>query len=54
MKIIIYVNLILVCVGIYIWLYFIFCENVYCEDVFIKNRLIEMYYISIYIKQFKV
>lgn len=53
MKIIIYVNLILVCEGIYIWLYFIFCENVYCEDVFIKNRLIEMYYVSID-KEFKV
>lgn len=53
MKIIIYVNLILVCEGIYIWLYFIFCENVYCEDVFIINRLIEMYYVSID-KEFKV
>lgn len=46
MKIIIYVNSISACEGIYIWLHSTLCENAYCEDVSIKNRLIEMYHAS--------
>ncbi|XP_062605789.1 probable ATP-dependent DNA helicase RecS, partial [Saccostrea cucullata] len=45
-KIIIYVNSISACEGIYIWLHSTLCKNAYSGGVCLENRLVEMYHAS--------